>query len=75
MINDRLIVNGIIYRLEEKLNLPSDLATYKSAEKSNETHLVFAGDLSPYSNLHVSPFTINGQYFRVANSEYSIRRH
>ena len=52
MISNRLIPN-----------LPLDLAAYKAAEKSYETHLVFAGDLSLYSNLHHSPFTINGQQF------------
>ena len=36
---------------------------YKAAEKSNDTHLVFAGDLGPYSNFHHSPFVINGQRF------------
>ena len=32
-------------------------------QRSNETHLVFAGELSPYSNMHKSPFIINGQQF------------
>ena len=47
-------------------NLPPDLAAYKAAEKSNDSHLVFSGDLSPYSNLHRSPFTLNGQIFHSA---------
>ena len=33
------------------------------AEKSNNTHLVFTGELSPYSNFHHSPFVVNGQRF------------
>ena len=32
-------------------------------EKSNDTHLIFAGELSSYSNLHRSPFIINGHQF------------
>ena len=47
-------------------NLPLDLAAYKAAEKSNDSHLVFSGDLSPYSNLHRSPFILNGQNFHSA---------
>ena len=43
--------------------LPPDLGAYKAAEKSNDTHIVFAGELSPYSNFHYSPFTINGQTY------------
>ena len=40
-----------------------DLAAYKAAEKLNDTHLVFSGELSPYLNFHYSPFTVNRQHF------------
>ena len=63
MVADKLIINGISYGVDDIPTLPPDLAAYKAAEKSNETHLVFAGELSPYSNLHRSPFNINGQQF------------
>ena len=63
MVNDKLIVNGTAYKVKERPNLPPDLSAYKAAEKSNDTHIVFAGDLSPYSNLHVSPFIVNGLHF------------
>ena len=63
LTQDRLIIDGTTYRVEDILKLPDDLAAFKSAEKNNDTHLVFTGDLSPYSNLHVSPFKINGQEF------------
>ena len=52
MIADKLIINGISYGIEDIPNLPPELAAYKAAEKSNDTHLVFAGKLSPYSNFH-----------------------
>ena len=63
MVSDKLIINGISYGIDDIHTLPPELAAYKAAEKLNETHLVFAGELSPYSNLHKSPFTINGQEF------------
>ena len=63
MVSDKLIINGISYGIDNIHTLPLELAAYKAAEKSNETHLVFAGELSPYSNLHKSSFTINGQEF------------
>ena len=52
MDNDRLIINGTPYGVNDIPNLPQDLAAYKAAEKSNDTHIVFAGELSPYSNFH-----------------------
>ena len=61
MDNDRLIVNGTAYKVDNIAKLPVDLAAYKAGEKSNHTHLEFAGELSPYSNFHHSPFIINGQ--------------
>ena len=63
MVSDKLIINGVSYGIDNIHTLPPELAAYKAAEKSNETHLVFAGELSPYSNLHKSPFKINGQEF------------
>ena len=63
MVADKLIINGISYGVDDIPTLPPELAAYKAAERSNETHLVFAGELSPYSNLHRSPFKINGQQF------------
>ena len=56
---DKLIINGVAYQIEDISKLPSDLAAYKAAEKSNDTNLVFSGKLSPYSNFHHSPFIVN----------------
>ena len=60
---DRLVINGKCYGVDEILNLPPDLAAYRAAEKSNDTHIVFSSELSPYSNFHPSPFIVNGQKF------------
>ena len=66
LIQDRLVINGITYKVDDIPNLPLDLAAFKAAEKTNDTHLVFAGDLSPYSNFNYSPFEINSQQFHSA---------
>ena len=63
MVADKLIINGTSYGVDDIPTLPPDLAAYKAVEKSNDTHLVFAGELSPYSNLHRSPFIINDHQF------------
>ena len=60
---DKLIMNGTCDSIDDLASLPSGLATFHAAKKSNETHLVFAGELSPYSNFHPSPFVINSQCF------------
>ena len=63
LTGDKLVINGTSYRIEDIPKLPPDLAAFKSSEKSNDTHLVFAGELSPYSNFYPSPFIINGQTY------------
>ena len=45
MVADKLIINGTSYDVDDIPMLPSDLAAYKTAEKSNDTYLVFAGEL------------------------------
>ena len=63
MVADKLIINGTSYDVDNIHTLPPELAAFKAVEKSNDTHLVFTGELSPYSNLHRSPFTINSHQF------------
>ena len=61
--NDKLIINGIGYTLNEIGKLPPDLAAYKAAEKTDTETIIFHGELSPWSNFHHAPFTINNQRF------------
>ena len=63
LINDKLIIKGNSYHIEDISKLPENLAVYKVAENSNDTNLVFVGEVSPYSNFHHSPFVVNGQRF------------
>ena len=52
MENDKLVINGIKYGLEDLNKLPAELAPYKAAEKSNDQYIAFQGELLPYSNFH-----------------------
>ena len=60
---DKLLINGTRYSVDELDRLPTEIAAYKAAEKSNDSHIVFAGELSPYCNFHPSSFTIKGQTY------------
>ena len=60
------MINGILYKYEDIAELPSELAAYKAAEKDNDMHIAFAGELSLYSNFHHSPFTVNGETLHSA---------
>ena len=64
--NDKLIINGIGYTLNGLGKLPPDLAAYKAAEKTDSETIVFQGELSPWSNFHHAPFTINNQRFTTS---------
>ena len=66
LVYDKLSVNGVLYSLEELNKLPSDLAAFKAAEKTHSDTIVFQGELSPWSNFHFAPFTINNQQFKTS---------
>ena len=61
--DDRLVINGINYTLDDLHQLPIDLAVYRAMKKSADSKIVFQGELSPWSNFHKVPFVINGQKF------------
>ena len=58
-----LLINGTRYTIDDLDRLPPDIAAHKAAEKLNETHIVFSGELSPYSNFHPCSFVIDGQTY------------
>ena len=57
------MINGTHYSVDELDRLPNEIAAYKAAEKSNDSHTIFAGELSAYSNFHPSSFMIEGQTY------------
>ena len=61
--NDKLVINGTRYTLNDIHKLPEDLSAYKAAERQNEECLAFHGEFSPLSNFHPSPFKISNQRF------------
>ena len=63
---DSLLINATRYTIDDLDRLPSDIAAYKAAEKSNETHIVFSGELSPYSNFHPYSFVMDDQIYHLS---------
>ena len=60
---DSLLINGTRCTIDDLDRLPSDIAAHKTAEKSNETHIIFSGELSPYCNFHPCSFVIDSQTY------------
>ena len=44
----------------------AEIAAYKAAEKSNDSHVVFHGELSPCRNFHPGKFTPDGLEYPTA---------
>ena len=61
-----LIIDGISYTINDLGKLPSDIAAYQAAQRSNEDTIVFQGEPSPWSNFHTAPFVINNQCFNTS---------
>ena len=64
--NNKLIINGIVYTVQDLHQLPSELAPYKATLKTNETTIGFQGELSPWSKFHNSPFEMDEMRFKTA---------
>ena len=63
---DKLIVDGVKYSMDNIGELPTEIAAFKVAKKSNDSHTVFHGELSPYSNFHPGKFTLDDLVFPTA---------
>ena len=64
--NDKLLINGISYSLDNLHRLPPDLAPYQAAQKEDSETIAFHGLLSPWSNFHSSLFVLDGKRFKTA---------
>ena len=62
---DVLIINGQRYTVNIN-TLPKDLAAYKAMQKEDTETIAFHSKWSSCSNLHYSPFTLNGQKYQLA---------
>ena len=54
------------YTMDNIGELPAEIAAYKAAERTSNTHLIFHGELSLYSNFHPGRFILDGLDFATA---------
>ena len=66
LVDDRLVIDGTCYTIDDLGKLPPDLAAYQAAQRSNENTIIFQGELYPWSNFHTAPFVINNQRFNTS---------
>ena len=59
LIGDKIMINGLKYGINELHRLPA-------GQRMDDDTIAFHGELSPYSNFHPSPFTINGHTYHSA---------
>ena len=63
LVGDKLVINGVKYGLDDIHRLPMGLEVYCAAEKSDDNTIAFHGELSPFSNFHPSPFSIDNHIY------------
>ena len=63
---DKLVMDGVKYSMDNIIDLPQDIAAYKTTEKCKDLHIIFYEELSLYSNFHLAKFTIDGVEFPLA---------
>ena len=77
MEEDRLVINGKYYTLENLDQLPSKLNVFNTSSRSNETTIGFFGELNPLSNFHKASFSCENiqyhsseQYIQYRKADY-----
>ena len=60
---DILVIHGKKYTTKNLHKLPSDINRFKASSKESDTVLAFFGELNPFSNFNISPFTLEGQNY------------
>ena len=60
---DELVIQGKHYTIDKLNKLPSELNVFNLTSKSNENTIGYFGELSPLSNFHPAPFTVNGVHY------------
>ncbi len=63
MFKDKLIIDAVSYKVEDIDKLPGYLHPSVTCTRTTESHVVFFGRDSPYSNFHHSTFSVSGKPF------------
>ena len=82
MTEDRLVIRGRTYTLDNLHQLPKDLNCFKVTSKQNDQCVGFFGGLNPLSNFHLAPFNVDGidnisaeQFIQAKKSEFFNNRN
>ena len=75
--DDKLVIKGGNFTLNNMDQLPDNLNAFKCTSKSNKNTVGFFGAINPLSNVHPATFTLGGveyisseQYIQVQKVEY-----
>ena len=71
MEDDKVVIKGKHYGLNNLDELPADLEAFKVTSKEDDNSIVFFGELNPLSNFHPAKFTVNE--FEYSTSEQYIQ--
>ena len=63
MDEDKLIILGKIYTVDNLNSLPENINGYAMSTQSDENTLAFFGELNPFSNFHPCYFKYSGMQF------------
>ena len=64
MEDNKLVIKGKHYGLENLQEIPEDLRVFKITSKEDDNTVALFGGLNPLSNFHPSKFTIDEMEFK-----------
>ena len=74
MEDEKLIIDGKTYTVDNLDQLPASLNVVNLTSKSNEEYFAFFGELNPLSNFHPANFVLHGRKFTSAEQYIQYRK-
>ena len=74
MEDEKLIIDGKTYTIDNLDQLPASLNVVNLTSKSNEECFAFFGELNPLSNFHPANFVLHGRNFTSSEQYIQYRK-
>ena len=74
MEDEKLIIDGKTYTVDNLDQLPASLNVVNLTSKSNEEYFACFGELNPLSNFHPANFVLHGRKFTSAKKYIQYRK-
>ena len=71
---DKLIINGVVYQIDNLASIPDEIKAKISVEKQDEEKLVYFGPQSVFSNMHPCHFSVDNTHYNSVEQYFQSQK-